>query len=103
MDQFEILYSVFSQRLLESIFMYWGIVSTLLANITTCAFAQLDFCIAQQYWIDGIQDLDSARVAALRSHYFLLFSRVRIDIQKTLPRERVTFINHKISHDVDIA
>ena len=91
----------FFQHSPESTVTYWGIGSTPLASITTRAFAQLDFCIAQQDWIDSIQDVYSDRLAALRSHHFLLISRVRIDIPKTLPRERVAFSDHKACHDVD--
>ena len=93
----------FFQHSPESTVTYWGIGSTPLANITTRAFAQLDFCIAQQDWIDSIQDVYSDRLAALSSHNFVLISRVRIEIPKTPPRERVAFSDHKACHDVDTA
>ena len=75
----------------------------LLANISIRAFAQLDFCSARQDWINSIQDMHSVKFAALSSHYFLLSSRVRIDILKTLPRERLAFSDHKACFDVHIA
>ena len=95
--------NTFFQHCPESTVTYWGISYTPLANITTRAFAQLDFCIAQQYWIDSIQDVYSDRLAALSSHHFLLISRVRIEIPKTLPRERVAFSDHQACHVVDTA
>ena len=82
---------------------YWAIGSKPFDDISFRAFAQLDFCIVEQDWLDCIQDVYSDRLAVLSSHHFLVISRVCIDIPKTEPRERAAVPDFKACHHVDTA